>query len=208
MRIPVRVLAGTKFFDRTEIKDIMCYLTLLLNPSQTLALRRAINVPKRGMGPKSVDDIISIAQKAKVPPFTMLLEGIVNDEQVRGWKPSWKKLDAFVDPLDEVRTSLRNGKPLKEIVERLIKDIKYEAHLRSSCQSEGELNSRLENLKELLSFAAVIDADANEGNLFKPDEEFDSVKDQNFARLGKFLEVSTLDVSFNTEADADEKLVG
>ncbi|TIA87460.1 hypothetical protein E3P99_03169 [Wallemia hederae] len=206
MRIPVRVLAGTKFFDRVEIKDIMCYLTLLLNPQQTLALRRAINVPKRGMGPKSVDDIISIAQKAEVAPFTMLLNGIVNDDQVRGWKPSWKKLDAFVDPLDEVRTSLRNGKPLKEIVERLIKDIKYEAHLRSSCQSEGELNSRLENLKELLSFAAVIDADANEGNLFKPDEEFDSVKDQNFARLGKFLEVSTLDVSFNTEADADEKL--
>lgn len=207
MRIPVRVLAGTKFFDRSEIKDIMSYLTLLINPSHTPALKRSINVPKRGMGPKSVEDIVDISSKAILPPFTMLLDGLINEEKVKGWKASWKKLDAFVYPLDESRQALRNGKPLKSIVEKLIADIEYESYLKVSCSSEREVNSRVENLKELLSFAATIDDDFNQGTLFKPDEEFDSVKDQNFARLGKFLEVSSLDVSFNTEADVDEALV-
>ncbi|TIA90913.1 hypothetical protein E3P81_02272 [Wallemia ichthyophaga] len=206
MRIPVRVLAGTKFFDRSEIKDIMSYLTLLINPSHTPALKRSINVPKRGMGPKSVEDIVDISSKAILPPFTMLLDGLINEEKVKGWKASWKKLDAFVYPLDESRQALRNGKPLKSIVEKLIADIEYESYLKVSCSSEREVNSRVENLKELLSFAATIDDDFNQGTLFKPDEEFDSVKDQNFARLGKFLEVSSLDVSFNTEADVDEAL--
>lgn len=208
MRIPVRVLAGTKFFDRAEIKDIMSYLTLLINPSHTPALKRSINIPKRGMGPKSVDDLVNISSKAGVPPFKMLLDGLVSDKKVKEWKASWKKLDAFVYPLDEVRQALRNGKPLKGIVEKLIADIEYESHLKASCPSEREVSSKVENLKELLSFAATVDNDFIEGNLFKEDEEFDSVKDQNFARLGKFLEISSLDVSFNTEGDVDEALVG
>ncbi|TIC24622.1 ARM repeat-containing protein [Wallemia mellicola] len=206
MRIPVRVLAGTKFFDRAEIKDIMSYLALLVNPSHSPALRRAINTPKRGMGPKSVDEVTNIGEKAGVPPFTMLHDGLVKDEKVKGWKTSWKKLASFVDPLNEARESLYKGKGLSQIVDRLINDIQYKEHLGTSCKNKSEFESRVENLKELLSFAATIDRDFEDGTLFKEDEEFDSVKDQNYARIGKFMEISSLDVSFNTENDIDEAL--
>ena len=51
-RIPVRVLAGVKFFDRAEVKDILSYLTIIMNPDYIPSLRRSINTPKRGIGPK------------------------------------------------------------------------------------------------------------------------------------------------------------
>ena len=53
--VPYRIVGGTKFFDRAEIKDVMAYLTLVINPADDIAAKRVINVPKRGIGKTTVD---------------------------------------------------------------------------------------------------------------------------------------------------------
>ena len=72
--IPYRVLGGTRFYDRKEIKDVMSYMHLVENPSDDVAMARIINEPKRGLGPKSLGGIVSYAKAYKLSIFEALKE--------------------------------------------------------------------------------------------------------------------------------------
>ena len=70
--IPYKLFGGVRFYERKEIKDILAYLKLLDNPSDTVALKRIINVPKRGIGDKSIEAAEEIAAERNIPLFSAL----------------------------------------------------------------------------------------------------------------------------------------
>ena len=78
--VPYRVLGGTKFYDRKEIKDMMAYLRLVLNPADDLAFVRIINEPKRSVGAKTLEKLQILAQQRQASLFELLTD----DEVISG----------------------------------------------------------------------------------------------------------------------------
>ncbi|HIT44686.1 MAG TPA: UvrD-helicase domain-containing protein [Candidatus Aphodovivens excrementavium] len=143
--VPYRIVGGTRFFDRAEIRDVMAYLTLVVNPADDIAAKRVINVPRRGIGKTTVERIERFAAEMDMP----FLEAAEL---------------AIVDP--ELRASVR--KSVAEFVQ-LIKDAQsYEGELRNVVQAiidksglisaleaenTDEARGRVENIQEFLSVA-------------------------------------------------------
>ena len=83
--IPYRVVGGAKFFDRVEVKDLLAYMLLADNASYTPAFVRIVNVPRRGIGPKSVQDIIALARLWNVPALTCAERLVDGEPPVEGF---------------------------------------------------------------------------------------------------------------------------
>ncbi len=133
--IPYQVL-GVKFFDRKEVKDVLAYLRLSLNRSSITDLRRAISYPKRGLGPTTLAKIV-LGEKDKLPVKTL------------------QKVNEFYDLLDKIRDYLESHLP-SETIKYIIKVSGIEADLTKS-HTEEDLE-RLENIKEIVTFASKYDS--------------------------------------------------
>jgi DNA helicase-2/ATP-dependent DNA helicase PcrA len=70
--MPYRLVGGTRFYERREVKDIIAYLRLVHNPFDTVSLMRVINVPNRGIGQRTVDELMRLAMARNLPPYTAL----------------------------------------------------------------------------------------------------------------------------------------
>lgn len=132
--IPYQVL-GIKFFDRKEVKDTLSYLRLAFNRDSISDLKRAIGYPKRGLGPTTLEKIIS-GQEGDLPTRTIT------------------KLNAFYDILDKIKEFAEEHIP-SEIIKFLIKSSGIEDSLKNSSLEEDL--DRLENIKELVTFATKYD---------------------------------------------------
>ena len=134
--IPCRVVGSYFFIDRKEIKDLIAYLRLIYNEYDEISLRRIINVPKRGIGPKAIDDLENIANKNNITLFDAL---------------STKKELEFQNiilTLKEKSESLS----LTELIDEVLKLSGMEKELRESKTLEDEI--RLDNLYEFKSITA------------------------------------------------------
>lgn len=155
--VPYKVVGGTRFYDRREIKDSLAYLRLLLNPTDEVSLRRIVNVPRRGIGDQTLSRIAAAAEAAGVP----LGEMIARVDEIAELKPRARAAVAgFVDVMDDLRTELAAG-GLAAAIEATWESTGYAAELRaeSSLESQG----RLENLAELLSVAAEFATESASG---------------------------------------------
>lgn len=175
-RIPSRMMGGSKFFDRMEIKDMLAYLTLVVNPTYTPAFIRAINVPKRGMGEKSVKDFLATAAAAKMTPMRLAekvadeLDTTAAGAKKRGKgspsasltqavKPPIKRcVRQFVGAVRELRKAAEKGDSVSHLIEMIIDNVDYKSHL----QKEQDFDSRMENVKELISFSTTVAQRADE----------------------------------------------
>ncbi len=126
--IPYRVTGGQSFFQRKEIKDIISYLRLLANPDDDVSLLRIINGPRRGIGRKTLEALIEIAQKMGTS-----LYGAVSMAAHAADSPLPARvrtdLTAFRELVEEYRPMLLSGKEMAATVHRLIEDIDFWAHL-------------------------------------------------------------------------------
>ena len=142
--IPYQLVGGTKFYERKEIKDIIAYLRLILNPNDDISLRRIINVPKRSIGATSVDKIaeyatangMSMFQAISVADFIGLTARATNS--VIEFAEMIKNLNQMVEYLG-----------VTELTEKILEQTKYLEELKKEKSLESE--SRIENIKELLS---------------------------------------------------------
>ncbi len=141
--IPYRVIGGTKFYSRKEVKDILAYLQVISNPSDLLHLRRIINEPKRGIGAATVDKTVEISEGLGIPVMEVILSAWEYEPLAR----SAAKLSLFgrmmkglIDKADEMS--------LGDLVTEVLEKTGYSAYL-VSLGEEGE--ERLENVKELVS---------------------------------------------------------
>ncbi|GAC76648.1 3'-5' DNA helicase [Moesziomyces antarcticus T-34] len=159
--IDSRMMGGHKFFDRMEVKDLLAYLALADNPGFTPAFIRVVNVPKRGIGEKSVTDLLNMAKAEGCKPME-LAERVVRGGKNPGIKPAVKKgLKELVDAIVIVREAASSGEPVSKLIELLIDKINYENYLKA----QQDYESRWGNVQELISFSAVVaqntDPDAN-----------------------------------------------
>ncbi len=142
--VPYNLVGGLRFYERKEIKDIMAYLRLVANPRDTLALRRAANAPKRGLGESTLDKIIAYAEREGIPPLDAM--GRAGDiEGLRG--AGAKAAEAF--------HSLMAGFAGYDGLFRLVEAVMEKTGYLAALEAEGTIDSmtRVENLKELLNVA-------------------------------------------------------
>ena len=143
--IPYRVLSGLRYYDRKEIKDVMAYMRLVVNPYDDLSLRRVINEPKRGMGDKSVE---KIAAFAKVRGESML-QALSSDEVLDTLpNKAYAGMKAMMDCINLCRQEKENLR-VSDIYDSLLVNTGYMKALEDANTVEAE--GRIENLMEFKS---------------------------------------------------------
>ncbi len=154
--IPYRVVGGLRFYDRKEVKDVVAYLRLVENPDDVLAFRRVVNVPRRGIGDRTIERVLEFCRRGSLP----LGEGLEVALEA-GVLPSVSRarLFSFVVLMGELREASREM-PLSGFIDHLLDRTGY----RKALEEEGtvEAQSRLENLRELINVAVEYD-DVDEG---------------------------------------------
>ena len=144
--ISYRILGGTRFYDRKEIKDILSYLCLINNPADDLRLMRIINEPKRKIGSVTLDTVADIAAAEKCSMLDVIYNARSYEKQLGR---SVAKLEEFGRLISELREYAEKAS-LSELFERTINDSGYREMLVLAGESEKE---RLENVEELISNA-------------------------------------------------------
>jgi len=144
--IPFRIYGGLSFYQRKEIKDILSYLRLIINPKDNEALRRIINFPARGIGQTTMDKIILAADQYKVSLFD-ILENIqkINININRGIR---KKIEDFALKIKSFQ-ALSKEKNAFELTDYVIKNTGILQEYRKDMTPEGL--SRIENIQELMN---------------------------------------------------------
>ena len=185
-RIAYRVVAGIKFYERKEIKDLLAYLRLVVNPKDSLALSRIINVPVRGIGARTLRKIEDEAIKNEISLWQMLEKLTQEYEEYKFLRLSAKVrsgISRFVTLIQEAITLNENKEEPSYIYEKVLSESGYYEALVA--EKSYEAQARIENLDELLSGIKQFEIDEKEPTL-----------------LG-FLETITLDSSVDqTEGEA------
>jgi len=141
--IPYGLVGGVKFYERKEIKDILAYLNLIINPENMISFQRVINVPARGIGERSIARLEIFAKRHNLSAFAALghvdeIDGLTA-KQKQGMKSFYELIRSW-QALDE---------GLFVLVQRVMEESGYLAYLQE--QANREAADRLENLQEFLS---------------------------------------------------------
>ena len=143
--IPYRVIGGTRFFDRAEIKDMLAYLCVINNRADDLRLNRIINNPPRGLGAKSLEAAQRLADAERMP----LYEVISNPDSYAALEKIAPKLKAFSSLIEDLAKMLSDGVSLPDFYEELMLRSGYVEMLEKKDTEENK--TRLENVRELKS---------------------------------------------------------
>ncbi|WP_182170282.1 UvrD-helicase domain-containing protein [Flaviflexus equikiangi] len=154
--IPYKVIGGTRFYERKEIKDALAYLQVIANPDDTVALRRIFNTPRRGLGAKAEDALALHAQRYGLS-FGGALEDVGNDASTRGrvmglMARAENTIIDFRTILENARAKSENGGAPADILDEVMAATGYTEELRRSDDPQDE--ARVENLAELHAVAA------------------------------------------------------
>jgi DNA helicase-2/ATP-dependent DNA helicase PcrA len=166
-RINYNIVGGFSFYERAEVKDIIAYVKLILNPFDDIALLRVINNPSRGLGKTSLDEIQSRARSRGVSVWEMICAILDNDiDQPVNLTPRARTaLKAFKMTIEKLQLSAKNSatseKPVSDVVIAAIEDSGYAPMLRAENSEESE--ARLENLEELVNAAVDYDKTEEDG---------------------------------------------
>jgi len=155
--VPYRVVGGVRFYERREVKDVLAYLQLIANPDDDVAFRRVVNVPRRGIGDRSVAALEAHA----LTNATSLMDAARDAEIIAGLGArAIGAVRSFVGLLDALRTELEHGLAIAELVEQVWERSGYLREL----QAEGTIEAlgREENVRELRSVAHGIVSESDE----------------------------------------------
>lgn len=203
--VPYRLVGGTRFFDRQEIRDVMAYLSLVVNPANDMAARRIINTPKRGIGNTTIEHIDYVARETQCT-FLQAAELCVADEAIR---PNTRRaIGEFVALIHKAQTYEGD---LRKVVEMIVDKAGIIGAYRAIGSDEAE--GRIENIQE---FFGVVDEYAQSHDdadaLFEPpsvddlaeelsDSEEPPVRTFQANSLADFTEWVTLRTDMDTMSD-------
>lgn len=166
-RVPYKLSGGTSFFARAEIKDIMAYLRVLVNPDDDNAFLRIVNTPKREIGPATLEKLGSYANMRGKSLFTASFElGLEQHLSGRGLE----NLRRFTEWLVAIADNAERGNTV-EAVRALVRDIRYEDWLYETSASPKAAEMRMKNVSDLYSW---IVADLEGDN---PDQQEKTLKE-------------------------------
>ena len=149
--VAYQVIGGPRFYDRAEVRDALAYLQALVNPDDTVAMRRIINTPRRGIGDTTVSRLIAAAQASGRPLRDVLRE----PEEALPGAAARKAVREFSALLDRLEQTMRS-EPVGELLDQVLDDSGYREALRS--ERTIEARGKLENLDELVGVAREYDA--------------------------------------------------
>lgn len=157
--LPYRLVGGVNFYQRKEIKDVLCYLKTIANGRDDLAVQRIINVPKRGIGAMSVARVNMFAMENDMSFY----EALERVQAVPGIGKAALKIGVFTDQIGEFRKILKEGTPIKDVIEAILNKTGYSDELKQ--EGEVEAESRMENIEELINKAVSYWKSAEEPSL-------------------------------------------
>ncbi len=164
--IPHVVIGGTAFYERKEVKDLLAYLRLIVSPGDRVAFERIVNVPRRGVGGKSLQVIFEFSNRMGIP----IVEAAYQAERCDGiTAAACKGLCAFGSMISAWREDSVT-EPVMKLLERVLKESGYQTMLEEDRDPQAE--ARLENIKELVS-AVVEAADAMQEEAPEPLSTFE-----------------------------------
>lgn len=140
--IPYKLVGGTKFYERMEIKDILGYMKLIVNPTDDISLKRIINVPARGIGKTTVDRLEDFAATQGVSMVEATALAVDQREFNAGVT---SKLRGFLNILETLRAKARQG-TLPEVYHAILDETQYVNRLKE--EDTPEADARIENLEE------------------------------------------------------------
>ncbi|MCL2152263.1 MAG: UvrD-helicase domain-containing protein [Oscillospiraceae bacterium] len=140
--IPYRIIGGTGFYERAEIKDMLAYMCVIYNPRDDVRLLRIINTPPRGIGATTVNRLTVLATQSACPVYDIIGEALKHEEL----KSSAGRLQQFADMIAEIREN-SDIVPLDELYDILISQTGYIKMLEEKKTYENQ--SRIENVREL-----------------------------------------------------------
>lgn len=156
--IPYKIVGGINFYSRKEIKDVLAYLKTIANAEDDLAVRRIINVPKRGIGATT----ISRVQEYAIAQEQSFYHALCEVDTIPGIGKSSSKLQSFVQMIQTFRTK-QDFYSVAELIRDILDTTGYTREL--ALEGTNEADERLENIDELLNKAAAYDESAEEPTL-------------------------------------------
>ncbi len=145
--MPYKIVGGFKFYQRKEIKDIIAYLRVILNPEDALSIERVINVPKRGVGAVTLEKIRGFAILSK----QSLFEALERVDEIEGLTPRLKtKIKGLVNLIQKCRQNID-----QQSISDIVRAVAIDSGMISELEAEGtpEALSRLENIREFFGVA-------------------------------------------------------
>ena len=158
--LPYRVVGGTRFYERREVRDAIAYLRAIANPEDEVSLRRVLNTPKRGIGERAEAMVEAFAQRERIG-FAAALDRA--DEAPGIAARSLASIQAFVTLMRDLRTIVESGADPATVLQAVLEQSGYLAELQASSDPQDE--TRVENLAELESVAQEFTTQNPEGTL-------------------------------------------
>jgi DNA helicase-2/ATP-dependent DNA helicase PcrA len=157
--VPYRIVGGTRFFDRAEVKDLLAYLRLALNPRSDVDLLRIINVPARGIGDTTVSRLVDFATERGTSLYDAL--DLIDFSSTIA-SAAKKKLATVRDMLDGFRQGATTQSP-SELAARVLDESGYRKLLES--EDTAEADARLQNLEELVGSMEEVEDELRSGGV-------------------------------------------
>jgi DNA helicase II / ATP-dependent DNA helicase PcrA len=151
--VPFQIIGGTKFYERSEIKDALSYLTLLANPADAIAFTRIANSPKRGIGQTSLSRVLAHAEAMGISTWDAALD----PQGVPGLgTAAVRSIGRFMDIMSGLRERVADRVPMGDLLEAILHDAGYLEALQAERTIEAQ--GRIENLEQLVEVAHEFDA--------------------------------------------------
>lgn len=169
--IPYKIVGGVRFYDRAEVKDILAYLKLILNPADDISFKRAVNSPARGIGKTTIEKLEALGFKTNATLMQAARQAVDNREFNAG---TTSKLRGFLNLIDEM-TALGEQLSLLDLYTTVIDKTEYVQRLKTEESTEAE--ARINNLEELGNAMAQFQKERTDASLQTFLEEMALVSD-------------------------------
>lgn len=158
--IPYRIYGGINFYARREIKDILAYLKTIDNARDDLAVKRILNVPKRGIGAASVAKVDDYAYENDITFYVALRQA----KEVPGLQRAVSKVEGFVTQI-EILKSKSQYIGVGKLIEEIIENVGYSDYIDAESESDEQATERCQNIDELISKAVQYEETVDEPSL-------------------------------------------
>jgi DNA helicase-2/ATP-dependent DNA helicase PcrA len=141
LKIPYTIVGGISFYQRKEVKDVMSFLKLIIIPEDSISFERTINLPKRGIGPKAINNLIELSKQYGKPILKVL------EDHIHEFPPKQRAaFFEFLNIIQGAKNAMQAGLPVHEIIMKVIELSRYDIYLREDKESYEDRKANIEEL--------------------------------------------------------------